>query len=262
MDRINPSQANKAIVSLLKRDFPARICLVGVLQGRLPGIVLTDDARRPSWVVLQEKLYGTLFPSANMDPQILTKLIRDLMSEGEVLLGCLDGDPLLESIALKPDYEGRVFDFTDRDPNINLAQFEKSLPAGFRVVPLEKAVQERRPNSAASGDDEKELEEYLDGEYGYCLMREGQIISAATGGAAIDGVIELGVATIPKYRKQGYASMLAARLVAQCEAGGFQTYWNCNSKNTPSLRMAKKLGYRTEREYSILAWSQTTDHQQ
>jgi RimJ/RimL family protein N-acetyltransferase len=35
---------------------------------------------------------------------------------------------------------------------------------------------------------------------------------------------------------------------------GQQTWWNCAKQNVASAALARKLGYRTEREYRVLAW--------
>jgi RimJ/RimL family protein N-acetyltransferase len=36
---------------------------------------------------------------------------------------------------------------------------------------------------------------------------------------------------------------------------GYQTYWNCAKGNVASATLARKLGYHTEKEYRLLAWS-------
>lgn len=255
MVRVNPTEANEHIRGLLNRDYPARIRLVGVLAGKLPGIIYVDDTDHANWAVLQETQFGTLFPSAGIDAAVLTELIIALRAEGEVLLGCLEGDPLPKAIPTTPDYEGRVLDCSDRDLGYSLIQFEKPLPNGFRVLPLDKALAAREQVEHAQTAEEQELAEYLDGETGVCLLHDGRIVSAATGGRAIEGVVEIGVVTLEAHQNQGYATMLAARFIAECEAQGLATYWNCNVRNTPSVRMARKLGYRREREYDIYAWS-------
>ena len=45
-----------------------------------------------------------------------------------------------------------------------------------------------------------------------------------------------------------------AHLIRDCEARGYQTYWNCARQNLASAAVARKLGYRTEKEYRLLAW--------
>jgi hypothetical protein len=35
--------------------------------------------------------------------------------------------------------------------------------------------------------------------------------------------------------------------------------WNTATTNSGSVRLARKLGYRTERQYRVLLWAQTRD---
>jgi hypothetical protein len=47
-----------------------------------------------------------------------------------------------------------------------------------------------------------------------------------------------------------------ARLIQACEELGHATWWDCAKQNLASVALARKLGYRTEREYRVLAWCQ------
>lgn len=66
--------------------------------------------------------------------------------------------------------------------------------------------------------------------------------------------MEVGMVTHEDFRRRGYASFLCAYLIEQCERQGFETYWNCNAENTPSVIIARKLGYQREREYRLVGW--------
>ncbi|MCA0455259.1 MAG: GNAT family N-acetyltransferase [Chloroflexi bacterium] len=57
-------------------------------------------------------------------------------------------------------------------------------------------------------------------------------------------------------RHQGYATLVCATLLQACEQQGCQTFWNCNSGNTPSLALARRLGYQRERQYQLTYWNQ------
>jgi predicted GNAT family acetyltransferase len=69
------------------------------------------------------------------------------------------------------------------------------------------------------------------------------------------GLREPGVYTQPEHRGKGYATLTAARLIQEIEALGDRTYWNCAKQNIASAAVARKLGYRIEKEYHCLAWS-------
>jgi len=42
--------------------------------------------------------------------------------------------------------------------------------------------------------------------------------------------------------------------VQACEHKGLSTYWNTAKQNLPSAAIARRLGYRVEGEYNLLAW--------
>jgi L-amino acid N-acyltransferase YncA len=99
---------------------------------------------------------------------------------------------------------------------------------------------------------------------GYCLLkadRPGEpadtILCAAFAGPAAGGMIELGVETPEPHRRRGYAAVTCAHLIRACEAQGYQTFWNAARDNASSVALARKLGYREEREFVVLAWSQS-----
>jgi RimJ/RimL family protein N-acetyltransferase len=48
--------------------------------------------------------------------------------------------------------------------------------------------------------------------------------------------------------------MTSARLIQEIEAMGGQTYWNCARQNVASAAVARKLGYRIEKEYRCMVW--------
>lgn len=91
--------------------------------------------------------------------------------------------------------------------------------------------------------------------FGYCLMREDIILCEAFAGPLVDGLIEIGVGTHESHRRRGYATLTCAHLIRACEEKGYRTFWNTNKQNLASKALARKLGYRTEQEFRVLAWS-------
>lgn len=71
------------------------------------------------------------------------------------------------------------------------------------------------------------------------------------------GLYEPGVFTQKEHRGKGYATMVVAKLIQEVEALGGQTYWNCAKQNTASAAIARKLGYRIEKEFRCMAWNKT-----
>ena len=89
---------------------------------------------------------------------------------------------------------------------------------------------------------------------GVCVVQENILLCEAATGAPTHGRIEVGVTTHEKYRQKGFATIACSKLIETCEVQGYATWWDCAKQNTPSVRLAKKLGYRNEKEYRYAWW--------
>lgn len=80
------------------------------------------------------------------------------------------------------------------------------------------------------------------------------MLSEATVGPPAIGLYEPGIFTQPAHRGKGYATIAVAHLIREIETMGYQTYWNCSKRNLASAGVARKLGYRIEKEYRCMVW--------
>jgi purine nucleoside permease len=71
------------------------------------------------------------------------------------------------------------------------------------------------------------------------------------------GRVELGDVTRAAYRVRNYAAITCAPLIMRCEACGKPTYWSCHQTNTPSVQVARKLGYTGERACRWIRYEST-----
>jgi len=76
---------------------------------------------------------------------------------------------------------------------------------------------------------------------GFCAMREGRVVSAATSYAFSRNRIEIAVATAPDHRGHGLARVTAATLILHCLDRGVRPEWS--AANPISKRLALRLGY-------------------
>jgi GNAT superfamily N-acetyltransferase len=236
-------------------DDPAAFRLKYALRGGFPARVFTDDTDQPTWAVLQEMAFGTLYLAGTFTLGQLGPLVADcLKSSAEVLFGYWDwqGDAL-KSLFPPPQYEGEVLDFSDRDPAADLTALAQ-LTDGFRFQPVDASLFERSADAAFNrqlyGPDAARRM------LGYYVMQGETICAEAFASPPLEGVVEVGMQTLEPYRQRGLATALCAHLIAACEGRGWATYWNCNVANLPSVRIARKLGYRQERPYALIGWFQ------
>lgn len=89
---------------------------------------------------------------------------------------------------------------------------------------------------------------------GVSLVQDDYLVCEAATGAPTHGLMEVGVTTHENYRQKGLATIACAKLIETCEMQGYSTWWDCAKQNTPSVRLAKKLGYQNEKEYRYAWW--------
>jgi hypothetical protein len=253
MQSVNPLQSSASLHTLFNVNEPAGIRAIAVLEGNMPGRIFTDDPPHPTWAVLQETVYGTIYPAGLVPRTVLERLIPELRRDGEVLVGFWLDDPRIpDFLAFQPEYDGRVLDFSDRPIGQGLDSYLTPIPHGCEIRPVDGELYKRLADY-----DPKDTETALEKGLGVCLMRGDEILCEAFASRLTANILEMGVTTHKTYEGQGYGTLTCAYLLQACETRGLQTYWNCNTQNVASMKIARKLGYRTEKEYRLLYWSKS-----
>lgn len=258
MHEISPQDVTAELMALFDARAPASLRCCAVLDGTSRGRIFVDNRDRPRWGAVQEAAFGTVYFGGAPDAPTIHRLIATLRRDGDVLVGFWDGDPLEQLLPPSPDYVGRVLEFLDRDAAPLQALVDR-LPEGYAVRPVDRALFERCLWYADTVRAHGSAEAYLAKARAVCLMHGDEIVCEASTGPLIRGVRELGVITHERHRGREFATGTSAYLVAACEQAGERTYWNCAVTNVASAAVARKLGYRTEREYTLHAWFRPVD---
>jgi GNAT superfamily N-acetyltransferase len=233
-------------------DLPAGLRCSAVLDGYTRGIVHADDADPPTWAVLRENAYGTLYPAGALTREILTDIVGRYSARGEALIGFWPNDPITAVLPDSPQYEGAVLDFTGRAGS--LEALLGVVPEGCAIRQMDVSLLKRSRNYEEMIKAHGSIEAAAQKEIAFCLMRGDTIVCEASAAPLSPRVVEVGMVSHEDYRRRGYATFLCAYLIDHCERRGFETYWNCNAENTPSAIIARRLGYSREREYCLAAW--------
>jgi RimJ/RimL family protein N-acetyltransferase len=59
----------------------------------------------------------------------------------------------------------------------------------------------------------------------------------------MDGVLEIGIETLEKFRGMGFAYHASAALIDHCIENGLEPVWACRLENQGSYYLAQKLGF-------------------
>jgi GNAT superfamily N-acetyltransferase len=253
MQEISMGKATEAILALLRNDVPVAVRRTAVLTGKLPGTILTDDPRQPSWVVIWEAGDGTVYWCGAISPEIVQVVVDRLRQEGEVLIPFWSkADPIVPHLPSDPDFEGSAMDFIVRDTTVDLDQILARLPENLELRPADLALFERTYWYADNVRLAGSAEAYLATARAFYLLRGEEILCEASTGPLIDGLRELGILTHEPYRGRGYATLTCACLVREMERTGERPFWNCSTQNLASIAVARKLGFVNEKMFEFV----------
>jgi RimJ/RimL family protein N-acetyltransferase len=255
MISLQPDQVTPALHALFDPAMPAGLRCFSVLAGTTHGQILTDHPTHPKWGAVREDNDGTLYLGGQWETATVLAMVSHLSQTGDVLVGFWEGDPLSDLLPPEPGYTGEVLEFMDRPTeSADLDAILRRLPEGYEIRRADSALLKRfvwyddilRYHGGADA--------YLQNCLAVALMHGDEILSEASTGPLINGVRELGVITREAYRQRGWATLTCAYLVKWCEQLGARTYWNCATQNIASAKVARNLGYQTERRYHLRAW--------
>jgi hypothetical protein len=222
-----------------------------VLDGRSRGRILSEDLTNPTWAAVQEYSDDSvLYLAGTLTRELVADLIEGLRRDRIVTVGFVEDDPLLDVLPSDPDFSGGDIDFEDRNPAIDLEPFIR-LPEGLRLARIDADLAPRciwGPWMTAS------VESSVTDGLGYCLLDGERVISEAFAGPIVDGALEMATITDDAYQRRGLATIVCARTILECERLGYATWWNTGLTNLASAGLARKLGYRIERQYRVMAW--------
>ena len=241
-DRIDPRWWD-----LFDPDTPNDVILRSVLAGRCPGLAYLDRLRDPVQVLVRAQ-GGKAFASAGAKEAFLHEAIDSACKLGWTALADTD---VPEGIRRR----GRVVDrvrFEDCDlESKTLRTLRDGLPPDFEMSPLDcellgQCHHALRELSEVYGD---RLDSYFDFGYGVCLLHDGKVVSEAYAGFVADGRMEAIAGTIERFRGRGLASIASAYLAEEARVRGYAFTWSCLADNIGSLKVARRLAFRSERPY-------------
>ncbi len=248
--QLSPDQATPELKMLINPADPALVRCQAVLDGQARGSIFTDHPETPSWVVVQEASFGSIYLGGEPSQAVMQELVASLNNHGDVLVGLWQDDPRWSLFQGKAEYSGSVLEFSDREPELVLPAVPEGCSLKRLDATLSKEILGRNFLIHTYGSIQKALE----WGYGLCLLRDSEILCETFAGPSANGVIELGVETYPHHVRKGYAYITCVHLAHLMESQGYLTYWNCDKNNLASAGLARKLGYSSEKEYRLLAW--------
>jgi ribosomal protein S18 acetylase RimI-like enzyme len=120
-------------------------------------------------------------------------------------------------------------------------------PVGFELVPIDRALFARSPGNLAILEDELEgwqsPDAFFDAAIGYCVLHDGSIASHSLTDSVSGTRCEIGVGTVPEFRRLGIGRAVASATVAECVRRGLDAVeWHSHASNKGSLAIGAAIG--------------------
>ena len=233
--------------TLFEPDTPNDVILRSVLIGQCPGLAVLDRHKNPKQIVVRAH-GGKAFASTGATVTFLHEAIDHVSALGWTALADT-------RIPLSVCERGRTVErarFEDCDlASESLRSLRGRLPRDFRIELLDSQLLDRchhakRELPEVYGD---QLDSYFDFGYGVCLLHDGEVVCEAYAGFVTDGRMEAIAGTVERFRGRRLASIASAHLAEEARVRGHAFAWNCLTNNLGSLKVARRLAFRTERPY-------------
>jgi RimJ/RimL family protein N-acetyltransferase len=231
-----------------------------VIAGNCPGRIFADDAEHPAAAFVWTRFgYFYLVGDAGRVDFIhaLRDLLRDTLIPDSVRLGergfilypfeeawGAQVRTLLEGRAPFKIFR-RTFDFHP-DRFAALPDWRARIPDGFTLRRIDADLIAQVGGVPFPVDVFwNSMEDFLARGFGFCLLRGSEVVSTCFAPFVVDGMAEVDIHTAEAYRGRGFAALTASAFVEHTLAGGLRPNWECFWDNTPSYRLAEKLGFET-----------------
>lgn len=94
------------------------------------------------------------------------------------------------------------------------------------------------------------IDDYLKKGFGFALVRGGEEI-ACWCTAEYVSKCGIGIETLQKYQRRGFATLTALAFVDHCVANGITPHWDSWDDNIGSIRVAEKVGFELVEKYEV-----------
>jgi RimJ/RimL family protein N-acetyltransferase len=130
-------------------------------------------------------------------------------------------------------------------------------PRGFKVQFIDKELIKKiehfklniAPRFWVSEDD------FLEHGIGACVMKDGEVVSLCYSACVVDNLAEIDVVTREEYRGRGLAVIASQNFILKCMQRGIMPTWDCFVNNTPSMKLACRLGFTQTLSYPFYSFN-------
>ena len=258
MIELNASEFHR--VTPIFRDIDHNIAVVySVIEGNNPGRVFADNALAPTSALLFPE--GTFFyVGGNENDSEFCQSLKSLLfgdilphaAEKELILFSFSDawrnrlDALLGEKGVIKVYR-KVFAFNSEKFSVH-KQWRDRIPDGFCIRQIDEQLAERQPAYRSIISSSKK--------FGFCLLREDQVVSEYVSIFVGKGEAEIDIHTHENYQGGGLATLTASAFIEACLSRGLRPNWACWLERRASWALAKKLGFEEKPDVPVHYWAE------
>ena len=244
MVQLEPRQFDR-VAHLFDDDLPNRPMLESVLADRNPGWVFADREDRPTVAIVVSHYSYTYLGGWPERGLLDFALARATPVSDPLVIWWPDTAPGPPSLIPGGHTVDRI-EFTQLVPTWKAPLRP---PGGVTLQPMTLSLLEQCLWKDEVLADCGSLERFLDIGFGVCGVIDGRVVSEAYASVPGDRAYEIGPIVHPEFRRRGLAYATCATLIDECRHRTRETIWSCGRGNDASARLARKLGYQSERAY-------------
>jgi len=253
--QLSPGSIGPRVERNIPADAPARPRALAVIDGVLAGSVWADDPDEPTWTVVVEKADGTVYAGGALSASILDQIMPGVeTAAGDLIFGFAGpDDPLRPILPPDPYYRGEAIDFTEREAPAGETT-RSAAPADVSVTRIGLDLLPQTEWYADTLLAYGSAERFAALAVGFGILADDRLVAECIAGPRVRGTMEMGVATREAHRGRGYGTLVCRHVARACEAAGDSVWWNASATNEPSLAIARRLGFRVQRRYELIAY--------
>lgn len=232
-----------------------------VIEGRSGGRVFVDDASSPAAAFVWTGTECAYIAGGDQSARFL-RALRQLVVEEVIPAAQAGGREYLSLFSFPESYAPTLEDlFSDQAPlrtplstfTFDEAAFDgrhapqNQLPGAGLALRQIGAGELEAPQNAYLAQEIKAywgtVECFLDEGSGYCVLDGDNLASWCYVQAYGHGSQTIDIWTAPSHRRRGLGTLVAAAVIRASLAEGYTPFWICDKANTPSRRLAERLGF-------------------
>ncbi len=245
-----------------------RLVIGAVIVGNSPGSVWVDDADQPRAAFLWDKTHSFYLAGIAHNPnfnqwvkrifieQIMPIALEHRLGIFKVYSANEGWHQTAETLFADSELQARDRVFY-RGDKLNFPDWRERLPARFQVSSIndEFTALSRLQNFELVTEEIEScwnaLNDFRERGFGFCAHDSERIVGWCTSEYVSGKQCGIGIETLEDAQGRGFATLTASAFVEHCQKRGITPHWDAWATNTPSVRVAEKVGFRKIEDYSI-----------